>query len=105
MKSARCSGSSDRQRGGPFVGVSGQDHPFDQRPPVTEEHVLGAAQPDALGAEGARPGGVLGGVGIGADHQPAAGIGVAQESVHRRDQGGCLVVDVRRRAASMPSSM
>ena len=83
----------DGQRGGPFIGGLGQDHFFDQRAPVTQEHVLGAAEPDSLCAEGPRTGGVFGGVRIGADHQPASGIGVTQDPVYRPDQGRCLVGD------------
>ena len=53
------------ERGLPLVVGVGQDQPLDQLAPVAEEHVLGAAQPDALGAEAAGPRGVLGGVGVG----------------------------------------
>src|ERR1044072_3588717 len=52
--------------------VVGQDTlPHGDDPLVAEEHVLGAAQADPLGAELARLGGVLGGVGVGADLQGA----------------------------------
>ena len=45
--------------------VLGQDHLLhDRQPLVAEEHVLGAAEADALGAELARAGGVLGRVGV-----------------------------------------
>ena len=37
-----------------FVGV-GEDEPLHERQPVAEEHVLGAAQADALGAEARAP--------------------------------------------------
>ena len=45
----------------------GEDQPLDVLAAVTEEHVLGAAQPDALGTEPAGPLGVLRGVGVGPD--------------------------------------
>ena len=44
--SAACSSSAS---------VVGEDHPLHERQPVAEEHVLGAAEADALGAELARP--------------------------------------------------
>ena len=47
--------------------VLGQDQVLDQLAALAEEHVLGAAQADALGAEPAGAGGVLGGVGVGPD--------------------------------------
>ena len=49
----------------------GEDDPLDQRAAVAEEHVLGAAQPDALRAQAAGPRGVLAGVGVGAHPEPA----------------------------------
>jgi hypothetical protein len=55
-----------RERRLPLGGVLGQHQPFDQHAALAQEHVLGAAQPDALCAHVPRAGGVLGGVGIGA---------------------------------------
>ena len=52
-----------------LVGV-GEDQRLDERAPITQEHVLGAAQPDALRAEPAGPGRVLGGVGVGSHRHP-----------------------------------
>ena len=75
-----------------LVGGTGQDDPLDQRPAVAEEHVLGAAQADALGAKGSRPDGVLGGVRVRPDRQPAPDVGVGQQPVDRLDQRGGLVV-------------
>ena len=50
----------------------GQDHAAHHRQAVlAQEHVLGAAQPDALGAELPRVGGVLAGVHVGPDGQVA----------------------------------
>ena len=60
-----------------LVVVLGEDQPLDELAAVAEEHVLGAAQADALGAEAAGPRGVLGGVGVGAHPQPAPLVGVA----------------------------
>ena len=42
------------ERGLLLGGVVGEDEPLHERQPVAEEHVLGAAQADALGAELAR---------------------------------------------------
>ena len=69
-----------RGQGGLLAGlVLGDDEVLDQLAAVAEEHVLGAAQADALGAEPAGPGGVLGGVGVRAHPQPAYGVGVRHE--------------------------
>ena len=54
--------------------------------------MLGAAQADALRAEPAGPGGVLGGVGVGAHRHPARAVGVAHQPVDGDDQ----VVAARR---------
>ena len=59
------------------VVVLGQDQPLDVLAPLAEEHVLGAAQPDALAAEAAGPLGVVGGVGVGPHPQPAHRVGLA----------------------------
>ena len=61
------------------------------QPVGRQEHVLGAAQPDALGAEAAGGGGVLAGVGVGPDAELAAphGVGPRQDGVElRRWLGG-----------------
>ena len=50
----------------PLLVALGEDQLLDELAPVAEEHVLGAAQADALRAEPAGPLGVLGGVGVGA---------------------------------------
>ena len=67
-----------RQRGSRSLVALGQDQPLDLLTPVAEEHVLGAAQADALGAEPAGPLGVLAGVGVGPHPQPADRVGVGQ---------------------------
>ena len=61
-----------------------QDHLANDREPVRgEEHVLGAAQPDALGAEAPGIGGVLTGVGVGPDAELALAdrVGPAEHDV------------------------
>jgi hypothetical protein len=60
------------------VVVAGQDHRLDQCPAFAEEHVLGAAQADALCAQAAGAYGVLGGVGVGPDFEASYGIGVGE---------------------------
>ena len=69
------------------LGVVGEDQALDQDAAVAEEHVLGAAQPDALRAEAPGPGGVLGGVGVGPHPQPPGRVGVAEEPVARPAPG------------------
>ena len=95
-------GALQRQQGGQggvaLVVVVGQDQPFDQLTAVAEEHVLGAAQADTLGAEAAGAGGVGAGVGVGPHLQPAGGVGVRQQPVYGRDQR------VSRRPRARPRS-
>ena len=56
------------QHGAAILGLVGEDHLLHHvQPALLEEHVLGAAEPDPLGAEQPRGLGVGGGVGIGAD--------------------------------------
>ena len=74
------------QRGLPGRVVIGQDEPLDELPPLTQEHVLGAAQPDALRAETHRALRVLAVVGVGPDAEPALGVRVRHQPVHGRDQ-------------------
>ena len=95
-KSSRCSGSS-ASRADPRVSAVCEDQALDQHPAVAEEHVLGAAQADALRAEPAGPGGVVGGVGVGPHPQPPRGVGVAQDPVDGSHQVGRLLVGVGRR--------
>ena len=71
-KSARWSGSSASSAACLVSWVLGQDQPLDQLAPVAEEHVLGTAQADALGAEAAGARGVRTGVGVGADQRGGA---------------------------------
>ena len=65
--------------------VVGHDHPLHLRLAVGgHEHVLGAAQPDALGAEGARAAGVLGRVGVGAHAERAQLVAPAEQRLEAR---------------------
>ena len=71
--------------------VLGHDELLDQLASLAEEHVLGAAQADALGAEPPGAGGVLGGVGVGAHPQPAGTVGVRHDP---GDRVGEVVVEL-----------
>ena len=69
-----------RKRLAARVLVVGQQHLAHREDALlVEEHVLRAAEADALGAEAARAACVLGGVGVGADLQGAQVVGPAQE--------------------------
>ena len=64
----------------PVLGRRGQDHLLHDREPLLgHEHVLGAAQSDALGAELARLGGVLGRVAVGANAEAAEAVSPLQD--------------------------
>ena len=82
-----------------LLGV-GADHLADGGDTVAvEEHMLSAAQADTLGAQRAGAGGVGGGVGIGADLQPAELVGpghdAAEIAAHIGVHGGhSAVVDI-----------
>ena len=67
------------------VGV-GEDQLLDHLAALTEEHVLGAAQADALGAEAPGAQRVLGVVGVGPYPQPADPVRVRHDPVHGGDQ-------------------
>ena len=70
--------------------VVGEDHPLHHRQPlVAEEHVLGAAEADPLGAELARADGVGGVVGVRADLEPSEAVGPAEDRLE-------VVVQLRR---------
>ena len=78
------------QRLAPLVLSRGHDHLPDERQPVFDhEHVLGAAEPDPLGAELARLGGVRRRVGVRAHLQPADVVGPAEQELE-------VLVDLRR---------
>ena len=94
MKSWICSGKQLVDGGLPLRRVVGQDDVLDQLTAVAEEHVLGAAQPDALGAELACARGVLGVVGVGADSEPSGRVGVPEQAVDGAHQVGGRLVGV-----------
>ena len=76
LEVALLEGAQRRQRLDPRLVVAGEDHPLHDRQPVLAlEHVLGAAEADALGAELARPDGVLGRVGVRAHAHGAGAVG------------------------------
>ena len=65
-----------------FLAVLGQDHLLHEgQALLLHEHVLGAAEPDALGAEAARHLGVARIVGIGPDAQAPLAVGPGEELV------------------------
>ena len=70
-----------RQRGLLTGLVLGDDEVLHELAPLAEEHVLGPAQADALGAEPAGPRRVLGGVGVGAHPESAYVVGVLHHPV------------------------
>ena len=88
MKSLRWYGSSFFERVAAFLFVLGQDHrPHRLDAVALEEHVLGAAQADAFGAELAGPLGVGRRVGVRADLHRAILVGPAH---HRGEVAGEL---------------
>ena len=91
VKSWRWSGSSAARAASTPGVVLGDDELLDQLASLAEEHVLGAAQADALGAEAAGAGRVLGGVGIGAHPQAARAVGVGHDP---RDRVGEVAVEL-----------
>ena len=68
-----------------LVGA-GQDQVLDQLAALAEEHVLGADQADAAGAEPAGPGAVRAVVGVGVHAEAALVVGVHHDRVHGPDQ-------------------
>ncbi len=78
------------ERGAALVFVARHDHlADDEQPVVGHEHVLGAAEPDALSAELARLGRVLGGVRVRAHLQAPHVVRPAQDGLE-------VLVDLRR---------
>ena len=78
------------ERAAPLVLARGHDHLADDREPVLgHEHVLGAAEADALGAELARLGRVLGRVRVRAHLQAPHVVGPAEDRLE-------VLVDLRR---------
>ncbi len=75
------------------LGLAGEDHAAHDREAVLgQEHVLGTAQADALGAELTGPGGVGAGVGVGphAEAAPADLVGPAEDD---GELGGHVALD------------
>ena len=80
LKSAFWATRSSSSAAASSSSVCGQDHaPHDGQAVLAEEHVLGAAQADALGAELAGVGGVGAVVGVG-PHAPACPCGSGRPS-------------------------
>ena len=78
------------ERSPPLLLVAGHDHlAHDGQPVVGHEHVLGAAETDALRAELAGLGGVLRRIGVGPDLQAPHGVGPAEDRLE-------VLVDLRR---------
>ena len=75
----------------PVLGALGQDQPLDELAARPEEHVLGAAQADALGAEPAGAGGIRRVVGVGPHLHPAVLVGDGHQPVDGGDHRAALV--------------
>ena len=74
-KSPRCMGSNSASAAIALLARVGKDHPPHRNNAAgIEEHVFGAAEADAFGAEAARRGRIGGRVGIASHFQPARGI-------------------------------
>ncbi len=83
-----------RERGPALVERLGQDHLSHRHDaPGLEEHVLRAAQADALGAEDPSDARVVGRVGVGADAEPAPRVGPLEDARERAINGGILRLD------------
>ena len=88
-RTAGC-GSSRSSAARRSSSLDGHDHlAHDRQPLLGQEHVLGAAEADPLGAELARLGGVLGRVGVRAHLQPADLVRPAEDRLE-------VLVDLRR---------
>jgi hypothetical protein len=104
MKSSRCIGRSRSSAAIRLARLLGQDHLADGVDPVTlEEHVLGAAEADPLGAEAAGDLGIVRRVGVGADLHPADLVGPPHQAVEvlgqlRLDRGHAALDHPARRA-------
>ena len=91
MKSARCSGQQLVEDDLSVLGALGQDQPLDELAARPEEHVLGAAQADALGPEPAGAGGIRRVVGVGPHLHPAVLVGGGHQPVDGGDHRAALV--------------
>src|SRR3546814_19934964 len=93
------------------VCSSDLDHlPHRQNAILVKEHVLGAAEPDALGAEVARSAGIARRLGIGADLEAANLVGERKSVVWGRsvsvrvDLGGRRIIKNKKTSSSRESS-
>ena len=91
MKSARCSGSSSSKTTCRSSSPSARISRSTSSRRVAEEHVLGAAQADALGPEPAGAGGIRRVVGVGPHLHPAVLVGDGHQPVDGGDHGAALV--------------
>ena len=76
------------ERGFLLGRVVGQDEALHQREPVAQEHVLGAAEPDALGTEAARHVGVVRQVGVGPHLHATEAVSPLEDGVERATRLG-----------------
>ena len=101
-KSSCWSGSSSASADAAIFGGVGHDHrPHLGLAILGHEHVLGAAQADALGAKLARAGGILGGVGVGTHAEAADLIGPLQHGLEVLVDLGVDERDVIERHAAL----
>ena len=97
-KSSRCSGSSASRAACLLVVGLGEDQVARRASRRSPRNMCSVRhRPMPCGAEAPGPGRVLGGVGVGPHPQPARGVGVRHQPVHRGDQRR------RRPSASSPS--
>ena len=85
-KSPRCSGSRASSACWRSLLRVGEDQVLDQLAALAEEHVLGADQADAGGAEPAGPLAVRAGVRVGMHAEAALRVRVHHDPVHGPDQ-------------------
>ena len=85
------------ERGLSLLRGVGQDDTLDERAPLAEEHVLGAAQPDPLGSHPPCAVGVRAGVGVGPHPQSAYAVGVREQPVDCPDHVSGALVDLLQR--------
>ena len=91
MKSARCNGSSSSRTTCRSSSPSARISRSTSSRRCPEEHVLGAAQADALGAEPAGAGGIRRVVGVGPHLHPAVLVGHRHQPVDGGDDRAALV--------------
>ena len=94
VKSARCRGSRTSSAASRSSARVGEDHAFDEHPSRTQEHVLGPAQADPLGAHRAGARRVLDRVGVRSHSHAPYPVGGREQPVDRAHQLGGLLVGV-----------